>query len=128
MANSGYPLLSNIFYGDYDAAVDLMRPYNAAQIFSAQTPLVIGTTAETWAPELTGAITQSATSALALKPDRAPAYFLRGWASYLADPVANRDQAQVDVARAVGARTIRRALSGRGRFSGGWVELRTILS
>ena len=25
--NSGYPLQSNVFYGDYAAAVDLMRPY-----------------------------------------------------------------------------------------------------
>jgi hypothetical protein len=100
VADSGYPLLSNVFYGDYAAAVDLMRPYDAAQIFNAQTPLVVGTTAETWVPELTGAITQSATSALALKPDLAPAYFLRGWASYLADPVANRAQAQADVKRA----------------------------
>ena len=100
VADSGYPLLSNVFYGDYAAAVDLMRPYSAAQIFSAQTPLVVGTTAETWVPELTGAITQSATSALALKPDLAPAYFLRGWASYLADPVANRAQAKADVERA----------------------------
>ena len=100
VADSGYPLLSNVFYGDYAAAVDLMRPYGAAQIFSAQTPLVVGTTAETWVPELTGAITQSATSALALKPDLAPAYFLRGWASYLADPVANRAQAKADVERA----------------------------
>ena len=100
VADSGYPLLSNIFYGDYAAAVDLMRPYSAAEIFSAQTPLVVGTTAETWVPELTGAITQSATSALTLKPDLAPAYFLRGWASYLADPVANRAQARADVERA----------------------------
>ena len=101
VANSGYPLLSNVFYGDYAAAADLMRPYSAAQIFSAQTPLVVGTTAETWVPELTGAITQSATSALSLKPDLAAAYFLRGWASYLADPVANRAQAKADVAKAV---------------------------
>ena len=100
VADSGYPLLSNVFYGDYAAAVDLMRPYGAAQIFSAQTPLVVGTTAETWVPELTGAITQSATSALALKPDLAPAYFLRGWASYLADPVANPAQARIDVEKA----------------------------
>jgi hypothetical protein len=100
VADSGYPLLSNVFYGDYAAAVDLMRPYSAAEIFSAQTPLVVGTTAETWVPELIGAITQSAMSALTLKPDLAAAYFLRGWASYLADPVANRAQAKADVAKA----------------------------
>jgi|WetSurMetagenome_2_1015567.scaffolds.fasta_scaffold14256_5 hypothetical protein len=99
-ANSGYPLLSNIFYGDYAAAVDLMRQYSAQQIFSAQTPLVVGTTAEAWVPELSSSITKKADAALALKPDLAPAYFLRGWASYLADPVANRAQAKVDVAKA----------------------------
>jgi len=100
VADSGYPLLSNVFYGDYAAAVDLMRPYSAPQIFSAQTPLVVGTAAETWVPELTGAITRTVESALALKPDLAPAYFLRGWALYLADPAANRAQAQAGVERA----------------------------
>jgi hypothetical protein len=100
VANSGYPLLSNVFYGDYAAAVDLMRPYTAAQIFSAQTPLVVGTVAEAWIPELSSAITDAATSALTLKPDLASAHFLRGWASYLADPVANQTQARADVARA----------------------------
>jgi hypothetical protein len=100
VADSGYPLLSNVFYGDYAAAVDLMRPFSAAQIFSAQTPLVIGTTAETWVPELSSSITKKADAALALKPDLAPAYFLRGWASYLADPAANRAQTKSDVAKA----------------------------
>ena len=98
--NSGYPLLSNVFYGDYAAAVDLMRPYPAPQIFNAQTPLVVGTTAETWVPELSSAITRTVEPALALKPDLAPAYFLRGWALYLADPAANRAQARADVERA----------------------------
>jgi hypothetical protein len=100
VTDSGYPLLSNVFYGDYAAAVDLMRPYGAAQIFSAQTPLVVGTTAEMWVPELSSSIIKKADAALALNPDLAPAYFLRGWASYLADPVANRAQAKVDVAKA----------------------------
>ncbi len=99
-ANSGYPLLNQVFYGDHAAAVDLMRPYSAAQIFSAQTPLVVGTVAETWVPELSSAITTAATSAVTLKPDLAPAHFLRGWASYLADPVANLAQARADVAKA----------------------------
>ncbi len=100
VADSGYPLLSNVFYGDYAAAVDLMRPYSAQQIFSAQTPLVVGTTAETWVTELSSSITSTVESALALKPDLAPAYFLRGWARYLADPAANRVQARADVEKA----------------------------
>ena len=100
VADSSYPLLSNVFYGDYAAAVDLMRPYSAQQIFSAQTPLVIGTTAESWVSELSSAITTTVESALMLKPDLAPAYFLRGWALYLADPIANRARAKTDVEKA----------------------------
>jgi hypothetical protein len=99
-ANSGYPLLSQVFNGDYAAAVDLMRPYTAAQIFNAQSPLIVGTVAEMCVPELSSSITKKADAALALKPDLAPAYFLRGWASYLADPAANRAQAKADVAKA----------------------------
>lgn len=99
-ANSGYPLLSQVFYGDYAGAVDLMRPYTAAQIFNAQSPLIVGTVAESWVPELSDAIIKKADAALALKPDLAPAHFLRGWATYLANPAANRAQARADVAKA----------------------------
>ena len=98
--NSGYPLLSNVFYGDYAAAVDLMRPYPPAQIFTSTTPLVVGTVAEGWLPQLTQPITASATSALQVKPDLAAAYFLRGWAEYLADPVNLLPQAKSDVTKA----------------------------
>ena len=38
-ANSGYPLLSHVFYGDYAAAVDVIRPYRAAQIFDCANPI-----------------------------------------------------------------------------------------
>jgi hypothetical protein len=100
IAHSGYPLLSNAFYGDYAAAVDLMRAYPVSQIFTSTTPLVIGTVAEAWLPELTTSITSTATAALAAAPDLAPAYFLRGWAEYLADPVAGLPQARDDVNRA----------------------------
>jgi hypothetical protein len=98
--NSGYPLLSHVFYGDYAAAVDLVRPYSPDQIFTPATPLVVGTVAENWAPQLTHEITASTTSALQVKPDLAAAYFLRGWAEYLADPVKQLPQAKSDVAKA----------------------------
>jgi len=98
--DSAYPLLANVFYGDFAAAVDLMRPYSAQQIFDAQTPLVAGTAAETWTPELSTAITTTVESALALKPGLAPAYFLRAWALYLADPAANLARSRVDADKA----------------------------
>jgi len=98
--DGGYPLLTKVFYGDYAAAVDLMRPYAVSQIFTPSTPLVIGTVAETWVPELTMNITSTATAALAVEPNLAPAYFLRGWAEYLADPTSGLAAAKADVDKA----------------------------
>lgn len=86
--DSAYPLLSQVFYGDYAAAVDLMRPYSVTQIFSADTPLVIGTAAEGWQAELSSYLLNSADAALAVQPELAPAYFVRAWARYLAEPAS----------------------------------------
>jgi hypothetical protein len=98
--DGGYPLLSQVFYGDYAAAVNLMRLYPASQIFRGDTPLVKGTVADGWAPQLTEAITTSATAALGVKTNLAPAYFLRGWATFLANPAKPSAQAKADVQKA----------------------------
>jgi putative hemolysin len=96
--DSAYPLLSQVFYGDYAAAVDLMRPYSIEQIFSADTPLVSGTAAEGWQAELSGYLLGSADAALAVQPELAPAWFVRAWGRYLADPADPR--VALDAARA----------------------------
>ena len=98
IADSAYPLLADVFYGDYAAALDLMRPYSAADLFKSDSPLIAGAVADGWLPELTGDIITSATSALAVAPDLAAAYFLRGWAEYLAGELT--PQARADVAHA----------------------------
>jgi hypothetical protein len=86
-ARSGaYPLLDNLFYGDYAATLDTMRPYQPAELFGADTPLIRGTTAEGWEQQVTDSITRTTDLALKLKPDLAAAYFLRGWAIHLTDP------------------------------------------
>ncbi len=97
--DSAYPLLSQVFYGDYAAAVDMMRAYSVEQIFSADTPLVAGTAAEGWQPELSGYLLSSADAALAVQPELAPAYFVRAWAQYLANPAS--PQINSDLAKAV---------------------------
>ncbi len=43
-----YPLLANLFYGDFAATVDLMRTYAPTALFSRTTPLIQGTAAENW--------------------------------------------------------------------------------
>ena len=97
--DSAYPLLAHLFYGDYAAALELMRPYTPAQLFSADSPLIVGTVADGWQDTLNDWIARVTTQALALKPDLAAAYFLRGWAAYLVDP--GNAQTMADVQRAV---------------------------
>ncbi|MBN1810932.1 MAG: DUF333 domain-containing protein [Anaerolineae bacterium] len=102
-ATSGiYPLLSRVFYGDYAAAVDLMRPYAPAQVFDPTGPLIAGTVAEGMEGILSDQIIQSADAALALKPDLAEAYLMRGWARYLVDPAS--PQVRTDVHQAAALR------------------------
>lgn len=88
-----YPLLGHVFYGDYTAAVNIMRTYEPSRLFSQETPLVAGTPAEGWVDALASRLQTFSERALAA-PDlaqqaaaqRAAVYFLRGWAAYLADP------------------------------------------
>jgi hypothetical protein len=86
-AQSGaYPLLDNLYYGDYAAVLEIMRPYQPGELFGQQTPLVVGTIAEGWEQQVTDEITRTVDLALTLEPDLAPALFLRGWAVHLTDP------------------------------------------
>jgi hypothetical protein len=81
-----YPLLTDQFYGDYPAALAVMRPYSMEQIWGPQSPLVVGTAAEGWDLELSDWISWTTNLALQAQPELAPAYFLRGWAANLRSP------------------------------------------
>jgi len=85
-AREPYPLLGNVFYGDYAAALEVMRPYSVEEIFDQPTPLVDGTPAMGWEAELSQWIIDSATSAVQVQPNLAAAFFLRGWARHLTNP------------------------------------------
>jgi len=98
VAQSQYPLLSNVFYGDYAAALDVMRPYSPEQIFSPDSPLIVGTVAEGWEETLSDWVIGSTNLALEAQPDLAGAYFLRGWAKYLVNP--DSPAALADIERA----------------------------
>lgn len=93
-----YPLIQQVFYGDYAAAVDIMRQYAPEKIFSADSPLVVGTMAENFLDSLSQHLLESATAAIEAEPDLAAAYFIRGWGEYLADPTSQA--ARDDVAKA----------------------------
>jgi len=96
VAHSQYPLLSNIFYGDYVAVLDLMRPYSPGQIVGSDSPLVVGTVAEGWEETLSDWIIGSTNLALEAQPELAAAYFLRGWATYLVKPGSPEGLADIE--------------------------------
>jgi len=98
LTNGAYPLLGAVFYGDYARAVDLFRGYAPEQIFTPKSPLVAGTVAEGFESDLVASLLEHTNNALAVQPDLADAYFLRGWAQYLADPA--NPQARADILRA----------------------------
>jgi hypothetical protein len=99
IVDSPYPLLANLFYGDFDAAVEIIRDEAWADgAFSPDSPLLVGTVAEGWEEALAEWITTTVEPALAYNPDLAAAHFLRGWATY----VQTQDEAAAlpDVQRA----------------------------
>jgi hypothetical protein len=96
--NGRYPLLNNIFYGDYAAALEVMRPYPVQEIFGQPTPLIAGSVAEGWEAELSHWIISHSTRAVQARPKLAAAFFLRGWAKHLTNP--NDPEALADIEQA----------------------------
>ncbi|MFN8439486.1 MAG: hypothetical protein U0175_01865 [Caldilineaceae bacterium] len=86
MQGTAYPLLDQLFYGDFKSAVDAMRGYDAESIFTTQTPLIIGTVAEGNDQALSQTILTGVQGVIQLQPNdaaTAPAYFLQAWAQSL---------------------------------------------
>jgi tetratricopeptide (TPR) repeat protein len=96
--STAYPILTHIFYGDFDAAVDILRDAGADAIFIPASPLTQGTVAEGWETVLADWVINAVDPALALQPELAAAYFLRGWATYL--KTGSEPAALTDVQRA----------------------------
>jgi hypothetical protein len=90
-----YPLLGNLFYGDYTSVLGILSGYSAEELFSRPNPLIAGTVAEGWEEQLIEQIETYTSQALAVRPDLAEAVFLRGWARYLADPTSEAALADV---------------------------------
>ncbi|MFQ5400792.1 MAG: hypothetical protein ACE5E7_14500, partial [Anaerolineae bacterium] len=81
-----YPLLTNIFAGEYAPALDIMRGYTHDEIFSVETPLIQGTVAEGFEQWMADYILRGTDAAIAAMPDLAAAYYLRAWAIFLKNP------------------------------------------
>jgi len=85
LAGGTYPLLENVFYGDYEAATDIARQYAPADVFSGSSPLIVGTQAEGWEPELSRELIECSEAATEVEPGYADAWFMLGWGTWLAD-------------------------------------------
>ncbi len=84
-----YPLVEKLLYGDYPAALDVMRQYTPQQLFDPSGPLFAEeSVASGWQFETTSRVTTTAELALAQEPTFAPALFLRAWAEQIATPGA----------------------------------------
>jgi Tol biopolymer transport system component len=99
-----FPLAPSLFYGDYDAAVDLLRSYAAGDLFATPSALIAGTVADGWADSFGQRMVQMADRVIAYDDRRANAFFIRALGAYLADPAAaaaGSAPVREDLARAV---------------------------
>ena len=90
--NGIYPIMENLFFGDYQAAVEPFRVYSPEQIFAQPSTLITGTVAEGWEESIAQWVFDLTDAALPLLAesddwqDQAAAHFLRAWAAYINDP------------------------------------------
>ena len=80
------PLLTTVFAGEYDAAVDLMRAHEPAQAFALDGPLIADTEAERDPSTMATQMLDHTTRALDAAPDRAEIHAVHALALTLASP------------------------------------------
>ena len=85
---SGFPLLSSVFYGDYENVMDIMRLYRPNELFSNGSPLISGSAVEGSEEVMLDWVNTFTDKALFVKKELAAAYFLKAWATYLVNPTA----------------------------------------
>lgn len=81
-----YPFLSAIFYGDYDAAVKMMRTYDADELVNPAGPFFTNTAADGFVDAVVWNVVGFTTIALEQDSTLTSAQFLRGWANTLLEP------------------------------------------
>ena len=85
-----YPILQQLFYGDYVAAVAPFRTHPPAEVFAQPSALVQGTVAEGWEDSVRSwvfQVTDPMVESEEVGDDvKASAHFLRAWAAYVVDP------------------------------------------
>ena len=95
VADGRFPLLDQLFYGDYSRSLDVLRAYTPTKLFARPSP-IINEMAQGWESSVTAYVTTTTELVIAHQPDSqelivapdtlAAAYFLRGWSYTLLDP------------------------------------------
>ena len=80
------PFLANVFFGDYDAAIALMRQYPATELISAEGAFFTSEGMEGFSDLVSENVVRFTTTALTQDESLTSARFLRGWAQVLVDP------------------------------------------
>jgi len=81
------PFITNVLAGEYDAAVDLMRPHSPAQALSPTGPLIAGTVAEDgWEDSTALWLLDYTERAIEAAPDLAAAHAVRAFGLLVEDP------------------------------------------
>jgi len=93
--------MTTIFYGDYAAAVEVMRPYSAEGLFS-QPPAIISAPQRKVGRIHRRQIHSATTAALQVKPLLAETYFRARWAT--CSPIPPIPAAREDIQRAAALR------------------------
>ena len=87
----GFPILHNLFFGDYQAAVATLRAYTAGQIFATPSQVLVDQElAQGWEESIAlwvSSLSQPVIEAeLVAAETKAAAHFLQAWAAHLVDP------------------------------------------
>ena len=91
----GQPLLTQVFAGEYAAAVDLMRALEPAEAFALDGPLIAGTAAEEDLSTMALHLLDFTARALAVAPERADIHAVRALGLALASPDDLREAVSV---------------------------------
>ena len=81
-----YPFLATIFYGDYDAAIKMMRTYDANELIDPAGPLFMNTAADGFVDAVVWNVVGFTSIAIEQDSTLTSAQFLRGWANTLLEP------------------------------------------
>ena len=85
-ADDSFPLLSHVFFGDYDAAIKVLQQYPVADVIDEDGAFIAGGAAAGFSDIIVENVVRLTSTALTQDESLTSARFLRGWALTLVNP------------------------------------------